>query len=137
MEEPPSPAATPYQLMGDSEALVRAIVATFYRRMAEAEPELAATHELDAHGFITDRTQTRFAHFLIEWLGGPNLYTPTNGHPRLRMRHARVVINATMRDAWLRCMSYAMDEHRVSGEVRTFLDGRLSDVADFLRNHPD
>ena len=61
MEDPPSPAATPYQLMGNSEALVRAIVATFYRRMAEAEPELAATHELDAH----DVTAARERYFAL------------------------------------------------------------------------
>lgn len=137
MEAPPQPISTPYQLMGNSEALVRAIVATFYQHMALAEPDLAKTHQLDAAGFITDRTQLRFANFLIEWLGGPQLFTPDNGHPRLRMRHAHVAINSAMRDAWLRCMNHAMDQHGVSGDVRSFLNSRLSDLADFLRNRPD
>jgi hemoglobin len=137
MEAPPRPSLTPYQLMGNSEALIRAIVATFYRHMALTEPELAKTHQLNTQGFITERTQLRFAQFLIEWLGGPQLFTPDNGHPRLRMRHARVPINTAMRDAWLRCMSYALDQHGVSGEVRAFLNTRLSDLADFLRNQPD
>jgi hemoglobin len=39
-----------------------------------------------------------------------------------------------MRDAWLRCMYTALDEHGVTGEVRTFLDTRFADVADFMRN---
>jgi hemoglobin len=41
-----------------------------------------------------------------------------------------------MRDAWLRSMTRAMDARGVSGEVRTFLDARFADVANFLRNTP-
>ena len=35
--------------------------------------------------------------------GGPR-------HPRLRRRHAHVPIDTEMRDAWVRCMSHALDE---------------------------
>lgn len=136
--DPPSPSLTsPYQLMGNDEKLVRELVSAFYRHMATAEPALAATHELDERGFITERTQLRFSNFLIEWLGGPQRYTPQNGHPRLRMRHAHVPIDSQLRDAWLRCMSRAFDEVGVSGDVRAFLDRKFEDVADFLRNRAD
>jgi hypothetical protein len=30
-----------------------------------------------------------------------------------------------------------MDEAKVRGDVRRFLDGRFAEVADFLRNRPD
>lgn len=124
----------PFVSMGDSEQLVRDLARSFYARMAVSEPELARVHELDDAGKISERTQERFALFLIEWLGGPARYTPTNGHPRLRMRHAHVPIDEAMRDAWLRCMQHAMNEVGVAGEVRRFLDGRFAEVADFLRN---
>jgi len=72
--------------------------------------------------------------FLIGWLGGPDDYIRQHGHPRLRMRHAHVPVNIAMRDAWLRCMYTALDEHGVTGPLREFLDARFADVADFMRN---
>lgn len=125
---------TPFALMGGTEELVVRIARSFYARMAEAEPELARLHELDADGRVSERTQERFTRFLIEWLGGPPLYSPREGHPRLRMRHARVPIDSAMRDAWVRAMSFALDKEGVSGDVRAFLDGRFHDLATFLRN---
>jgi hemoglobin len=126
--------ASPFAAMGGDEALVERLVARFYARMAEAEPELARLHKTAPDGSVERATQQRFGLFLLEWLGGPPRFSPTYGHPRLRMRHARVPIDEAMRDAWLRCMQHAMDEAGVSGEVRVFLDGRFAEVADFLRN---
>jgi len=123
--------------MGGSEELVVRIVRSFYARMAEAEPELARLHERGADGKISERTQERFTRFFIEWLGGPARYSPNEGHPRLRMRHARVPIDSAMRDAWMRAMGHALDQEGVSGDVRAFLDARLHDLATFLRNRAD
>jgi hemoglobin len=50
------------------------------------------------------------------------------------MRHAHVPVDEAMRDAWLRCMRHALDAEGVTGEIRGFLDGRFTEVADFLRN---
>jgi hemoglobin len=121
--------------MGNSEDLVRRLVAHFYARMADSEPALARTHRM-VDGKVAQDTQDRFALFLIEWLGGPEVYTPSHGHPRLRMRHARVPIDEKMRDAWLRCMDFAMTEVGVTGAARRFLDARFVEVANFLRNCP-
>lgn len=123
----------PYDMLG-GEAVTRAIAVSFYRHMAESEPELARLHELDADGHISARTVTRFTEFLIEWLGGPRLFSSQYGHPRLRMRHAHVPVDQSMRDAWLRAMRAALDENGVEGEVRSFLERKLADLADFLRN---
>lgn len=127
---------SPFNLLG-GEDLVRKLAARFYDHMDESEPELARIHETDEHGHVSPRTRERFTRFLIEWLGGPSLYSPTEGHPRLRMRHAKVGIDTQMRDAWLRCMQKAMDDVGVSGDVRLFLDSRFAEVADFLRNRHD
>ena len=72
--------------------------------------------------------------FLLGWLGGPAEYEARHGHPRLRMRHARVPIDLAMRDAWLRCMDQALTDCGVTGELRAFLDERFAHVANFLRN---
>ena len=123
----------PFDLVGGADR-VRAIVETFYDVMSEREPALAKLHECDAAGHVARGPRDRFALFLIGWLGGPQDYIATHGHPRLRMRHGRVLVNEAMRDAWLRSMTAALDAHAIAGEVRTFLDGRFAEVADFLRN---
>ena len=105
--------------------------------MDATEPELSRLHELDAQGRVSRRSRDNFALFLIEWLGGPRNFSETRGHPRLRMRHGRVPIGESMRDAWLRCMARALDEQGVSGNVRGFLDARFAEVANFLRNAPE
>ena len=125
--------ATPFELLGGA-AKVRAIVERFYDAMHEHEPELARLHEVDEHGHVARGPRDRFAMFFIGWLGGPQDYVIKHGHPRLRMRHGRVSVGTRMRDAWLHCMRVALDAEDVRGPVRDFLDARLADVADFLRN---
>lgn len=125
----------PFARLGGAEK-VRRIVDRFYVIMARDEPALARLHPCEPDGTVTRENQERFALFLIGWLGGPQDYMATHGHPRLRMRHGRVRVDAAMRDAWMRAMRKALDEEGVTGEVRDFLDARLGEVADFLRNAP-
>ncbi len=127
---------SPFELVGGAER-IRAVVERFYDVMSEREPELARLHACEPDGRVDRGARDRFAMFLVGWLGGPQDYTAVHGHPRLRMRHARVQVGAGMRDAWLRCMQQALDEQQIGGEVRAFLDARFADVADFLRNVPE
>ncbi len=122
----------PYQELGGREVVLR-VVERFYDLMEQTEPALAALHELDA-GKVSRRNRDRFGLFLLGWLGGPDDYVRQHGHPRLRMRHGRVVVNAAMRDAWLRCMYAALDEEQVPAETQAFLRQRFAEVADFMRN---
>jgi hemoglobin len=124
---------TPFELIGGADR-IRPIVERFYDLMHEREPALARLHACDSDGKVDRGSRDRFALFLIGWLGGPQDYIAQHGHPRLRMRHGRVAVNVAMRDAWLRCMMTALDEHDVTGPVRTFLNERFADVADFMRN---
>ena len=133
-----SPEATPpppYDLLG-GEARVKRLVERFYDAMGRDEPALARLHVCDEQGQVTREARDRFALFLIGWLGGPQDYIAQHGHPRLRMRHGRVPVDIAMRDAWLRAMATALDEEGVSGDVRSFLDARFAEVADFMRNRP-
>ncbi|MCB9716603.1 MAG: cyanoglobin [Myxococcales bacterium] len=127
---------TPYGLLGGRERVL-AIVTAFYDAMERDEPELTALHDCPTPGRVSPGTRERFGLFLVGWLGGPQEYMERHGHPRLRMRHARVPIDVAMRDAWLRCMSTALDHCAVEGPVRGFLDQRFAEVADFLRNRAE
>jgi hemoglobin len=129
----PSPIDTPFARLG-GEPAVRAIVERFYDAMTELEPALAKLHPCDERGRVARESRDRFALFFIGWLGGPEDYVAAHGHPRLRMRHARVPVDTTMAEAWMRCMRRALDDSGVGGDVRDFLDARLSEVAGFLRN---
>lgn len=124
---------TPFELVG-GEVVVRALVARFYDHMDAHEPALSRLHETDERGHVAPAARERFTLFLIGWLGGPQDYVARHGHPRLRMRHARVPVNEAMREAWLRCMRAALEAQGVAGPVRAFLEERFADVAAFLRN---
>jgi hemoglobin len=131
----PDPSPTPYDLIG-GEAVVRRLVERFYDAMDRDEPALARLHRLDEQGRVARESRDRFALFLIGWLGGPQDYIAQHGHPRLRMRHARVPVDVAMRDAWIRAMNTALDEEGIGGELRGFLEARFAEVADFMRNRP-
>ncbi|MCC6646324.1 MAG: cyanoglobin [Polyangiaceae bacterium] len=124
---------TPFDRLG-GEAKVRAIAERFYDVMSRDEPALARLHEVDDDGRVARGPRDRFALFFIGWLGGPQTYMELHGHPRLRMRHARVPVTIEMRDAWVRAMRRAMDDEGVAGDVRALLDQRLLEVANMLVN---
>jgi hemoglobin len=132
----PTETDTPYSRLGGTEAVL-ALAEAFYDAMDAHQPELAKLHELDENGRVSRGMRDRFGLFLVGWLGGPQDYMAKHGHPRLRMRHARVPVSGAMREAWLDAMRRAMDARKIDGDVRSFLDARFSEVADFLRNRPD
>ena len=50
------------------------------------------------------------------------------------MRHARVVVDEAMRDAWMRAMRRAFEVRGVEPELRAFLETQLGNLATHLRN---
>lgn len=124
---------TPFALLGGAER-VTTLIERFYAIMAEREPALAKLHPTTPTGEVDPASRARFALFVVGWLGGPQDYIAQHGHPRLRMRHGRVAVDIAMRDAWMRCMTAAMDELALTGPLRAFLDRRFAEVADFMRN---
>jgi len=122
-----------YQRVGEDKG-VRALVDRFYDLMdtqAEAT-EIRAMHPAD---LSTSRDKLHW--FLVGWLGGPQLYVERFGHPRLRARHLPFKISSAERDAWLRCMLQALQEHIKDEEVRSFIEQALVPLADHMRNVPD
>jgi len=131
-----SDSETPFALVGGADR-VRALVERFYDIMSDREPALTRLHRCTPEGRVDRYSRDRFALFLIGWLGGPQDYILQHGHPRLRMRHGRTPVNTAMRDAWLRCMTAAMDAEQTDARARPFLDARFAEVADAMRNVAD
>ena len=121
-------AATPYVELG-GEAELRRLVDAFYDHIRSDSPSLAAMHPAD------DRNSRRnLFEFLSGWMGGPALYAERKGHPRLRMRHLRFAIGSDEAAEWMRCMREAIDDIGVAEPLRTYLDTRLEQTAQHVRN---
>lgn len=121
---------SPYKTIGGDKR-VRALVNAFYAHM-ENDSEFASTFSLYPEKISESREKLYM--FISGWLGGPELYVNKYGHPRLKGRHMPFVIGELQRDHWLKCMQMAMDEVKVEGELRSFLDARFAHVANFMMN---
>ena len=130
--EPASPAPRSfYEAVGGEEFFGR-LVHRFYELVAD-DPELRAVYPAQDLKPAEDHLRL----FLIQYWGGPQTYNELRGHPRLRMRHARFVIDEAARDAWLMCMRGALAETVTNEAVRRELDETLSKLADWMRNQGD
>lgn len=119
-----------YELIGGDTG-VRALVDRFYDLM-DTLPEAAtirALHPTDLAG-----SREKLYKFLSGWLGGPPLYVEQYGHPMLRARHLPFPIAEGERDAWMRCMTQAIEERVSDPMLRQQLIGALFRTADHMRN---
>lgn len=107
------------------------LVDAFYSRVS-AHPQLAPI-------FPDDLTETarKQKQFLTQYLGGPNIYSAEHGHPRLKARHHPFPITPDRAQAWLECMSEAMDEVGLSGKFRETFFNRLVLTAHHMVNDYD
>ena len=122
---------TPYQRIGGEEG-VRKLVKRFYELM-DTLPE--AQHIRAMHPQDLSISEAKLFKFLSGWLGGPQLYMQEYGHPRLRMRHMPFPIGEAERDAWMRCMTQAIEEQLADDELlKEYLFQSLMHTADFMRN---
>lgn len=131
----PIPAATVpanphYDLIG-GEAVVRALVDRFYALM-DTRPEARALRDL--HPDDLAGSKEKLFMFLSGWLGGPPLYAQRVGPPRLGMAHFRFPIDDAMRDAWMVCMTTALEELVPDASLRNQLSSAFFKTANHLRN---
>jgi hemoglobin len=125
--------STPFEMIG-GEAAVRRLVDRFYDLM-DSEPEAGGIRSLHPPTLDTSREKLRL--FLTGWLGGPPVYVERFGPPMLRARHLPFPIGEPERDAWLSCMSRALEEQKMPTELRAFLRDRFAAMADHMRNRAD
>ncbi len=121
-------APTPFEELG-GEAPIRAIVDRFYDIIDADAPTLRAM--LPKNDSVS---RDKLYAYLVEWTGGPALYTPERGHPRMRMRHMPFAIGEDEVTEWLACMERSLDDNGVHGDIRSFLDERITALAHHMRN---
>lgn len=113
------------------DATIKRIVESFYPRV-QADPLLSPLFPEDITHVMEKQ---RF--FLTQFFGGPPLYTEKYGHPRMRMRHLPFPITPNRAQAWLQCMSQALDDARIQGEIREEMWSRLYFTASHMVNTPE
>jgi hemoglobin len=111
------------------EAFFRRLVEVFYAGVA-TDPLLRPMYPEEDLGPAADRLTL----FLIQYWGGPNTYSASRGHPRLRMRHAPFQVDAAARDAWLRHMRHAVDSFGLPEPHHSALWQYLERAAFFMVN---
>ncbi|MGX9133427.1 globin domain-containing protein [Rummeliibacillus sp. JY-2-4R] len=119
----------PYEEIG-KEKLYK-MIDIFYSKVAK-NPKLKPIFPDDL-----SETARKQKQFQTQYLGGPNLYTEEHGHPMLRARHIPFKITPERAQAWLECMSEAMDEVGLEGKLREVYYQRLVLTAHHMINSPD
>lgn len=94
-----------YDAVGGEETFTR-LVRRFYEEVAH-DPALLAVYPTPQD---LGPAEENLRLFLMQYWGGPPIYSELRGHPRLRMRHVRFHIGETERDLWLKHMRTALDE---------------------------
>ena len=122
-----------FDRIGGAVAIDR-LVEAFYGYM-DSLPEAKTIRDMH-HGDLGS-VKIVLKRYLSEWTGGPKLYSPEKGHPRLRQRHMPFSIGNADRDAWLLCMRKALGETIADPEARAELDGNMTKLADWMRNQAD
>ena len=107
---------------------LKAIVDRFYDLVFE-ESEIA-------HLFNADKSLIRDKQyqFLTQFLGGPQIYTASYGHPKMRMRHAPHRIDKAAMEEWLRCMKISINENVEDSDLATVLYECFPKVAAHMVN---
>ena len=119
-----------YEAVG-GEPTFRRLVNTFYAGVAD-DPVLRPLYPEQDLGPAADRLTL----FLMQYWGGPNTYSATRGHPRLRMRHAPFRVGPAQRDAWLKHMRDAVDSLNLPEPHHSALWEYLERAAHFMVNTP-
>jgi hemoglobin len=76
----------------------------------------------------------RLTWFLVQYFGGPTVYSDLRGHPRLRMRHHPYAIGPLERDHWLAAMRGALVEVGPEPADATALWDYFATAAEAMRN---
>lgn len=118
-----------YRAAGGTPGIYR-LVDRFFDYM-EQLPEARSIREM--HPDDLDESRDKLARFLCGWLGGPKLYHRKYGPISIPGVHRHLDIKMSERDAWLKCMSLALDEQPYSNDFRNYLIQQLAIPAERIR----
>lgn len=121
---------SPLVAIGGREGIAR-IVERFYEKV-EADIDLRPVYPENL-----EPGKEKLKLFLVQWLGGPAVYSEKYGHPRLRMRHFPFVIDEKAAGRWLRHMRESWREAMVPEDVQAMVFERLGPLAKHMINAND
>ncbi|MDP3463956.1 MAG: globin [Bacteroidales bacterium] len=81
-----------------------------------------------------EAAERRLYLFMVQYLGGPAIYSERRGHPKLRMRHMMFPITEDAKQHWLSRMKNALDQIDIDDDSRKFLWSYFTTTAEFLKN---
>ena len=111
--------------------VIEKLVERFYVLM-DSLPQAATFRAM--HGPNLAPVKEVLVRYLTEWTGGPQAYSAERGHPRLRRKHLPFAIGQAERDAWMLCMTQALDDVVADPELKNQLTRAVAKTADFIRN---
>lgn len=115
-----------YDSLGDEK--IKALVHHFYQKV-EKTPALRKLYPGDLQP-----AEERLYWFLLHVFGGPSSYLERRGHPMLRRRHFQWAIDGEMRDLWLNCMLYAIDQVPMDISTRDAMMAYFVNAANHMVN---
>ncbi|GCC50248.1 hemin transporter [Chryseotalea sanaruensis] len=117
---------------------------TFFDKIGEENITLLVTRFYDlvfedktiAPLFKTDKEliKEKQRMFLTQFFGGPSLYSDVYGHPKMRARHMPHPIGGKEAEAWLSCMSQAINTLPIEEKIKQDMMQRLIPTAMFMVN---
>lgn len=110
-----------YQAAGGIEGLQR--LATDFYQLMDKQPDAAELRRMhdDDLALISDK----LACFFSGWLGGPRLFSERYGPIALPAFHAQWVINDSLSQNWLDCMTQAIALQPFAPEFAEYLKAQL------------
>ncbi|MEM7254996.1 MAG: group II truncated hemoglobin [Pseudomonadota bacterium] len=118
-----------YDAAGGEEG-IRQLVDRFYQLMAsrDAYRVIWSWHPND-----NAVSRDKLARFLCGWMGGPRRYQEKYGSINIPAVHAHLAVDEKARNAWLDCMSEALDTMPYSDELKRYLLVQLAKPAERIR----
>lgn len=110
-----------YQAAGGKQGLKK-LADDFYDAMASEE---CAKTILHMHPDDLDISRDKLALFLCGWLGGPRLFKQKYGTIHLPIAHKHLMVDAAARDAWLHCMSLALEQQDYDTDFKAYMLAQL------------
>lgn len=124
-----------YNLIGGENGTSN-LVKVFYD-IVETSPEGQTLLLLHLRGNGVAHSRIEQFNFLSGFFSGPRLYMEKHGHANLRTMHEHVEINKEAKDAWLKCMSMAIDAIGYEENLKNTLILSFTSIAERLVNRED
>lgn len=118
-----------YQAAGGLEGITQ-LVNDFYDHMAA---ESFSQRILHMHPQDLTESRRKLAYFLSGWLGGPRLYQQHYGGIAIPVFHRHLDIGDAERDAWMNCMTMAIEQQPYAGDFKKYLATQLRVPAERIR----